>query len=92
MADEARTQTDKQLEEMERKIEEIYKKSAKNIYKAWDEYMRESEKVIAEYQKAYDDAVKSGDRSMIKLTKAKLEEQKRKQGPDSRVRVNKGTC
>lgn len=57
----ARAWTDAKLEEMEKHLNQIYKKANKEIGKTWKAYMKESGKEIAELQKKYDAAKKSGD-------------------------------
>ena len=64
---------------MERKLSDIYKKSAKGIAKKWDEYMKESEAELSPLQRAYDEAKKSGDRDLIRETGKKLSAAKKEQ-------------
>ena len=68
MADIAHTKTDQKLEQMERHLSAIYSKAQKETGKAWKKYLDESGKEIADLQKAYDDAKKSGDDALIKKT------------------------
>lgn len=75
--DKARKWTDKKLNQMEKEISDIYKKSAKDIYKKWDSFMKEADSAVSEYQKAYDEAKKLGDKELIKSTGRKLSEVKR---------------
>ena len=79
MADSARKWTDRKLQQMERKLSDIYKKSAKGIAKKWDEYMKESEAELSPLQRAYDEAKKSGDRDLIRETGKKLSAAKKEQ-------------
>lgn len=64
---------------MEKEISDIYKEAEAGITKNWNSYMEESASVLVEYQKAYDDAKKSGDKDLIKTTGKKLAEMKREQ-------------
>lgn len=79
MADKARQWTDKKLKQMERKVSDIYKKSAKDVYKKWDSFFREADSAVSEYQKAYDEAKKLGDKELMKSTGRKLNEVKTQQ-------------
>lgn len=72
MADNAHIETDKKLEEMERRLSAIYSRASKETGKAWKEYLKKSGEEIADLQKAYDDAKKSGDDSAIKKAGIKL--------------------
>lgn len=77
--DKARIETDKQLVQMEKQIEKIYRKSAKGIVKKWNDYMAQSAKEIEPLQIAYDEAKKLGDDDLIKKTGKKLGIAKRDQ-------------
>ena len=79
MADKARKWTDKKLSQMEKEISDIYQKSAKDVYKKWDEYMQTTGEKIAEYQKAYDEAKKTDDKELIRRTGRKLSQVKQEQ-------------
>lgn len=72
MADEVRIWTDKKLSKMENRLTSIYQKSAKGIYKTWDNFMAKAAEETSDLQKAYEDAKKSGDKSLIKKTGKKL--------------------
>lgn len=77
MADKARQRTDKQLEAMEKRLTEIYQKSAKGIYTKWGEYMSKVNAELKELQKEYDDAKLTGDKALIKKTGIKLAKAKK---------------
>lgn len=77
--DKARVWTDKKLSQMERKISDIYKEAQDGITQKWNAYMRESGSAVADLQKAYDDAKKSGDKALIKSTGKKLQQAKTEQ-------------
>lgn len=68
----AHKKTEKQLSEMEKKISGIYERAEKEINASWQEYMASAEKEVKNYQKAYDDAKKSGDKDLIKKTGKEL--------------------
>ena len=68
---------DKQLEAMEEELYEIYKRAYKENAEAWNEYMNEVGKEIADLEKAYNDAVLDGDKDEIKRTGKKLVQAKR---------------
>ena len=78
MADAARKWTDKKLNQMERKLTNIYHKSAKDIYKNWNDFMEQANASVSGYQKAYEEAKKIGDKELIKETGQKLGIEKRK--------------
>lgn len=77
--DKARKWTDKKLSQMEKKISDIYKEAESGITKTWNAYMKESESVLAEYQKAYDEAKKLGDKELMKSTGKTLQQAKKEQ-------------
>lgn len=79
MADKARKWTDKKLSQMEKKISDIYKEAESGITKTWNAYMKKSESVLAEYQKAYDEAKKLGDKELMKSTGKTLQQAKKEQ-------------
>ena len=66
MADIAHAKTDKNLEEMEKRLSAIYSRANKEIGKRWKEYLSESQAEIDELQKAYELAKKGGDAKEIK--------------------------
>ena len=68
MADKAHIETDKRLEEMERHLSAVFSRAQKETGESWKKYMKESGEEIANLQKAYDDAKKSGDDALIKKT------------------------
>lgn len=68
---------DKQLEAMEDELYEIYNRAYKENAEAWNEYMNEVGKEIADIEKAYNDAVLDGDKDAIKRTGKKLGQTKR---------------
>lgn len=73
----AHKKTEKQLSEMEKKISGIYERAEKEINASWQEYMASAEKEVKNYQKAYDDAKKSGDKDLIKKTGKELSKAQR---------------
>lgn len=77
--DKARVWTDKKLSQMERKISDIYKEAQDGITQKWNAYMEKSGSAVADLQKAYDDAKKSGDKALIKSTGKKLQQAKTEQ-------------
>ena len=62
---------------MERELTKIYKKSQSDIGQKWMTYMKESEEKIAPFQKAYDEAKKSGDKDLIRSTGIRLSQEKK---------------
>lgn len=68
---------DKQLEAMEDELYEIYNRAYKENAEAWNAYMNEVGKEIADLEKAYNDAVLDGDKDEIKRTGKKLGQAKR---------------
>lgn len=62
----AHDQTDDIISEMEKHIKSIYQTAEKEMRDKWDKYMKNAEKHIEGLQKAYDDAVASGDKDAIK--------------------------
>ena len=72
MADKARVWTDKELAEIEKRIEKIYKTAQKEITVSWNEYMKKVSKKLQKLQDDYDKAKQSGDKDLIKKTGEKL--------------------
>lgn len=68
---------DKQLEAMEDELYEIYNRAYKENAEAWNAYMNEVGKEIADLEKAYNDAILDGDKDAIKRTGKKLGQTKR---------------
>ena len=66
MADIAHRLTDEKLEEMEKRLSDIYSRAEKEIGERWKEYLVESQAEIDELQKAYELAKKSGDAKEIR--------------------------
>lgn len=64
----AHIEEEKQLAKMEKKITAIYTRAEKEINASWQEYMTNVEKDVQNYQKAYDEAKKIGDKDLIKKT------------------------
>ena len=62
---------------MERQLDLIYHRSAKGIYKKWQDYMKSAQRRIAKAEKNYRDAQMSGTPEDIKIMRLKLEEVKR---------------
>ncbi|HCJ37810.1 MAG TPA: hypothetical protein DHV37_05730 [Erysipelotrichaceae bacterium] len=77
--DGARTWTDKELEEMEKEIASIYKKSAKGIIKKWTDFMNDTSDKVSELQDEYGNALVSGDDKLINEVKKKLADEVTKQ-------------
>lgn len=77
--DKAREQTDRHLEKMEERITEIYQKSARDIYKKWNSFMKKTAKEIEPLQKKYDTAKEKGDKKELKSAGIELAKAKREQ-------------
>lgn len=72
MADKARERTDRELKKMERRISEIYQKSAKDLYKKMDAYLERASKRIETHENALREALKTGDKDLIAEAKESL--------------------
>lgn len=72
--DKARAWTDEQLAEMEKHIKSIYEESLDDITEKWNSYLAEMDRELSPLQKAYQNALKSGDEKRIERTKKDLEE------------------
>ena len=75
--DKAHKLTDIKLEEIEKKLSEIYKEAKKGIGESWKDYMSEINKEIDGLQKAYDEALKGGNKDEITKKGKKLSSAKR---------------
>ena len=75
MATSARKITDKKLAEMEHHLDAIYSRANREIGEKWRKYMDNAAKRVADAQKAYDDAKKTGDK--VKIAEAKEALQKK---------------
>ncbi len=64
--DEARKKTDKILEQMEKKVDEIYKEAYSGISEKWDKFMDSHYPKLDRAAKELEKAKKSGDRAAIK--------------------------
>lgn len=64
--DKAHIQTDKQLEEMERRLGEIYRRASAEIKEKWAAYLKEVEPEISAAQKAYAAAKRTGNAEEIR--------------------------
>ena len=63
--DQWRNQTDDLLKDMEERLTQIYTEAQEEIATKWYEYMKDAEKRLAPYEKAYQEAKESGDRQAI---------------------------
>lgn len=63
--DRARKETDELLQEMEKRLTDIYTEAQSEISKKWDAYMKEAEQRLAPLEKAYKEAKESGDKELI---------------------------
>lgn len=77
MSDAAREETDRKLARLENEIRKLYKKSAKNIYTKWQEFMRESAKELEELQEAYDLAMLRGNEDDLRSLEKALAQVKK---------------
>lgn len=77
MADKIREWTDAQLNKMERRISNIYRKASKGIYKSWNDFMKETNKKTSDLQEKYNEAKKSGDQDAIRQTGRQLAQYKK---------------
>ena len=77
MADIAHTKTDQKLEEMGKRLSDIYSRAEKEIGERWKEYLVESQAEIDELQKSYELAKKGGDAKEIRKAGKKLASAKR---------------
>lgn len=71
--------TDKELEEMEKKLTGIYKEAFSDIEKGWNAYMEETGKKIAPLEKAYEEAKASGDKEAMRRLGIDLAKEKKLQ-------------
>lgn len=63
--DQWRNQTDDLLKDMEERLTQIYTEAQEEIATKWYEYMKDAEKRLAPYEKAYQEAKESGDKQAI---------------------------
>lgn len=77
VVDSARAWTDKQLEQIEEYLRDIYKKASKDITKKWNEFMEESDKTLKNLQDEYDFAKKTEDKKLIRKTGIALQKAKK---------------
>lgn len=73
MPDQARIQTDKELNKIEKEIYSIYSKSADEISAKWYKYMESHERTLNTAYKELQDAKKSGDQDTIKSAQENYE-------------------
>lgn len=78
MADKAHLATDELLNKMERRLRAIYTRASREIGEAWEAYLREAGKEIADLQKQYQEAKADNDTELARqlgksLGKAKRE-------------------
>ena len=73
IADKARKVTDKQLNKMEKKIQQIYVRSYKDISKSWDKFMISHAPKLDGAYKELQEAIKSGDKEAINAAKTTYE-------------------
>ena len=85
--DAAHDETEKQLARMERKLKSIYTRAGSGLKVNWRKYLEEISPAIEEAQKAYDEAMKSGNAEEISKAEKRLTAVKRdKIMMDSRYR------
>lgn len=77
--DEARTKTDRQLAQVERRLHKIYSDAQKETEREWKAYMRQADKKTKVLQREYERAVRKGDTQEIERTKAELDRMKRQE-------------
>lgn len=79
MADKVRIETDKELVKLEKKISGVFKRAQKELKKQWADFMKESAKIIKEYEDAYTEAVRTQDTKKINKAKKALKDAKIRQ-------------
>lgn len=71
--------TNGKLEEMERHLRGIYSRAEKEVGKAWKSYMEKADAELERLGKAYSEAKKTGDKTLIREAGKKLAAEKQKQ-------------
>ena len=72
--DNLRKETDKELKKIEDELARIYSDAEDELREKWMKYFDRAEKRVASFDKAYEDAVKSGDADAIAAAKKQLQE------------------
>lgn len=70
--DAAHRATDRELERIEKKLAEIYRRAEGEIGETWKKYLAEQDEKIKDLQAAYDAAKKSGDKAEIRKAGRRL--------------------
>lgn len=71
--------TNGKLEEMERHLRGIYSRAEKEVGEAWNAYMKKADAELERLGKAYSEAKKTGDKTLIREAGRKLAAEKQKQ-------------
>jgi SPP1 gp7 family putative phage head morphogenesis protein len=78
MADKAHEQTDQKLQEMEKRLSDIYSRATQEFEQSWRTFWAEAKKEVADLQKEYDTAKASGDKEAMRKAGKELQRAKKK--------------